>query len=641
MMHEFNSNSNVTVKAKTAAMNVFLKGFSENYNDRYIDLFVFSPYYGTLKDPYILYRANMQSVRSVVKYKYMKTFNDSSNSFHATKVVYNLNGLLQTQAMYSILTTIFVAIVLIGGSIIFTNDAQKLVVAPIERMVNMVEAVAANPLDQLNFNRKDPGGKANAGDYETRLLESTIEKITGLLRVGFGEAGAGIISANLRNSDSASINPLLPGVRVYALIGFCDIHHFEDINLKLRSDVLLFVNTIAEIVHSRVHGWGGQCNKNLGNAFVIVWRIGDEKTLMEQTQGGRKLRNANSYPDLNSASRGSVLANSSGSFSNVSPMPKQTIRGESADDIAQKKKTALVDLRRVPGVDAMADKALIGYLKIIAELNRNRQVLSYRKEPRLTENGVHEFKVRMGFGAVGSLQKVDATYLSPHVNMAARLETSSRQYGVPLLASQDFYDLMSPDGQNMCRRLDVVTVKGSEVPIGIYTYDALQEQEFKMDPKQQPKASNLSRRPSVESLTRHRNSFDNKPSPGGGGKLTAEVAHRHSDASSREGDDNQDSSVAFMSPDDETGDVFDNDYDLITLRSHVDDEFLDNFKEAVSLYLSGDWLKAKDLFQKTDAHMQKTPLGGDGPSRTLLEYMKERNFVAPKDWKGYRPLTSK
>lgn len=37
-----------------------------------------------------------------------------SNIFHATKVVFNLNGLLQTQAMYSILTTIFVAIVLIG-----------------------------------------------------------------------------------------------------------------------------------------------------------------------------------------------------------------------------------------------------------------------------------------------------------------------------------------------------------------------------------------------------------------------------------------------------------------------------------------------------------------------------------------------
>ena len=31
---------------------------------------------------------------------------------------------------------------------------------------------------------------------------------------------------------------------------------------------------------------------------------------------------------------------------------------------------------------------------------------------------------------IGSLQKVDATYLSPHVNMAARLETASRQYGM-------------------------------------------------------------------------------------------------------------------------------------------------------------------------------------------------------------------
>ena len=42
-------------------------------------------------------------------------------------------------------------------------------------------------------------------------------------------------------------------------------------------------------------------------------------------------------------------------------------------------------------------------------------------------------------GAVGSIHKVDATYLSPHVNMAARLETSSRQYGVPILISQNAY----------------------------------------------------------------------------------------------------------------------------------------------------------------------------------------------------------
>ena len=31
-------------------------------------------------------------------------------------------------------------------------------------------------------------------------------------------------------SHSAAVNPLLPGIRIYAVIGFCDIHHFEDIN---------------------------------------------------------------------------------------------------------------------------------------------------------------------------------------------------------------------------------------------------------------------------------------------------------------------------------------------------------------------------------------------------------------------------
>jgi len=34
-------------------------------------------------------------------------------------------------------------------------------------------------------------------------------------------------------------------------------------------------------------------------------------------------------------------------------------------------------------------------------------------------------------------------------------------------------------------------------------------------------------------------------------------------------------------------------------------------------------------------------LGGDGPSLTLLEYMEARNWTAPGDWEGFRPLTAK
>ena len=62
---------------------------------------------------------------------------------------------------------------------------------------------------------------------------------------------------------------------------------------------------------------------------------------------------------------------------------------------------------------------------------------------------IHEnFKVRMGFGlhvgwaiegAIGSHFKVDASYLSPNVNMAARLEGATKTYGVPLLITGSLY----------------------------------------------------------------------------------------------------------------------------------------------------------------------------------------------------------
>jgi class 3 adenylate cyclase len=38
-------------------------------------------------------------------------------------------------------------------------------------------------------------------------------------------------------------------------------------------------------------------------------------------------------------------------------------------------------------------------------------------------------------GAIGSFYKIDASYLSPNVNMASRLEAATKQYGVQLLIS--------------------------------------------------------------------------------------------------------------------------------------------------------------------------------------------------------------
>ena len=56
-------------------------------------------------------------------------------------------------------------------------------------------------------------------------------------------------------------------------------------------------------------------------------------------------------------------------------------------------------------------------------------------------------QVRMGFGlhvgwaiegAIGSEYKIDASYLSPNVNMASRLEAATKQFGTSILMSEDF-----------------------------------------------------------------------------------------------------------------------------------------------------------------------------------------------------------
>ena len=97
----------------------------------------------------------------------------------------------------------------------------------------------------------------------------------------------------------------------------------------------------------------------------------------------------------------------------------------------------------------MGDKALIGFLKVLVEINRDTQLLMYRDDKRIMVDG-DCFKLRMGFGlhagwaiegAVGSSQKVDATYLSPHVNMAARMEAASRQFNVAILMTEKFFEV--------------------------------------------------------------------------------------------------------------------------------------------------------------------------------------------------------
>lgn len=151
---------------------------------------------------------------------------------------------------------------------------------------------------------------------------------------------------------------------------------------------------------------------------------------------------------------------------------------------------------------------------------------------------------------------------------------------------------MSREAQRFCRKIDVVTVKGSAVAMPIYTYDTHQNQEFPQ--LTTPKFACLD---------------------------INDVLKKQAEA--------YDSSV------------WESDGDLIQLRKLVTPEFMMAFKTGIDHYLNGRWQTAREKLEEADKLILASDSGGDGPSRTILKYMEAKNFECPSDWQGYRPLTSK
>ncbi len=78
--------------------------------------------------------------------------------------------------------------------------------------------------------------------------------------------------------------------------------------------------------------------------------------------------------------------------------------------------------------------SIIAFLKIIAKVSKLSHLVAYSRDKRILQR-MPNYKVKMGFGlhsgwaiegAIGSEFKIDASYLSPNVNMASRLEAATK-----------------------------------------------------------------------------------------------------------------------------------------------------------------------------------------------------------------------
>ena len=289
-------------------------------------------------------------------------------------------------SVQQVVTMLFVIIMLTIASLSFTVDSDNLVVQPIERMVGFVKQLSQDPLSKI-----DP---LVASELEIDFVENNLKKLGKLLQISFGDAGSKIIASNIANEGALDV--MLAGTKIDAIFGFCDIRNFTDCTECLQEDVMLFVNKIADYVHTAVEDNYGSANKNIGDAFLLCWRFPENPTRQ----------------DFERIADGALLS-----------FVKVTIECL-ACPILQKLTQHPKIQERMPGY-----RVRMGF-------------------------GLH-----FGYaiqGAIGSAMKIDASYLSPNVNKAAFLEGSTKEFKAAILLSRQFVDLLSAGVRSLLRVIDVV-----------------------------------------------------------------------------------------------------------------------------------------------------------------------------------------
>jgi len=115
--------------------------------------------------------------------------------------------------------------------------------------------------------------------------------------------------------------------------------------------------------------------------------------------------------------------------------------------------------------DNDADNAMAVAIDMMAAL---RQFNARRKA-----KGQYPFEIGVGLntgemvaGNIGSPKRMEYTVIGDNVNLAARLESATKQYGVGILASQMTVDALKK--KPLLRTVDLVKVKGKARPVAVY-----------------------------------------------------------------------------------------------------------------------------------------------------------------------------
>ena len=469
---------------------------------------------------------------------------------------------------FNIIRTLFSIAIFLFVYILFLFDINNVILISIEKMVKKVEKMAKNPSLELDNSLENSQNKshclsfleASQGDVKMddfKIIINKISKICSLVSLGFGEAGTQIISQVLKKGLNVDINPLIPGKKVMGIYGFCDIRNFTDTTEILKENVMIFVNQVAEIVHQITADYCGSANKNIGDAFLLVWKLED-----------------------------------------------QFIK-----EIVNKKGVKELKLKNVNRINQICDMVLICFIRILIEINKSYKLAEYRHHKGLNAR-MKNYKTRLGFGlhlgqsiegAIGSMFKIDASYLSTNVNMANELEENTKTFKKELIMSGDFYDYLSEDAKRYVRLLDIFKTKSGEIT-RLYSID-LDLECIQIEKKKDSMFKENNAEKKMEIIKQKRKMAK---------ILYDDIVIRHKSDIWNE----------FVTDEDE----------FRLVREKYPDEFVDIYNSGMEAFKKGSWEEAKKLL----TNAQELINGDDPACKINLEFMEKYNYTAPNNWKGYK-----
>lgn len=494
---------------------------------------------------------------------------------------------VQMQALLYIFQTICVAVVFISALLAVNLESKRLITNNLEKIQEKIRLMAQDP---GNAAALEVRSSEKSSDFV--VIEQTLQNLGYLHVLGFGQAGNSLLSEVLW-ADEFDIDFISRPAMIFGVFGFCDIRNFTDATEVLEEEVLEFVNTIAFIVHDEVAAHNGGANKNIGDAFLVVWKlIGEDESSVQALT--------------------------------LAPPPAYSVGiAESAATIRPERAAADTENSRT------AEKSLLAFLKVICRINTEPSIEAFNKHPKLLKK-IPGFRVKLGIGlhagwavegAIGSYYKIDMSYLSPHVDMASKLEGHTKFYGVSLLFTHSLVNLFaSPKLLSLCRRLDRVRHEGEADPFDLYTIDL-----------------------HLEALERYKENFvySEFPPPHSQPlklKLVSETHVEFETLTHQIEPDQAEPEWIDLDELDETAEAITLDPRLTKLLGADSpspvrtkySRFRELHSKAVDLYIEGKWKKSSEVFAEIERDFPPDP-----PSKAIADFIKKNGDLLP-EWKGFR-----